>query len=91
MTINGIPWNPVLADPGIVFDAPPPGEVDEWKRILMQEFGINTTIRQEKGQEISAACGQLAVKDIEDLGMPMPAGDKFSAMGVQGLATNGCA
>lgn len=72
MTLNGIPWNPVLAAPGIVFAAPLPGTADEWRRILMEDYKINTTLRREKGQEISGACGQLVVDDkrmadIEDL------------------------
>jgi adenine C2-methylase RlmN of 23S rRNA A2503 and tRNA A37 len=34
----------------------------EFRRILREEFCMACTIRQEKGSDISGACGQLAVE-----------------------------
>ncbi|CAG9464425.1 unnamed protein product [Pedinophyceae sp. YPF-701] len=61
--INLIPWNPVLADPGIVFEAPGVEHLERFQKILGGVYGVRTTIRVEKGQDISGACGQLVVAD----------------------------
>ena len=52
--MNLIPINPTAGD----FKRPSKSRVFEFKRIL-NEAGVNCTIRIEKGTEISAACGQL--------------------------------
>lgn len=36
-------------------------QVQAFQRVLRERFGMHCTIRQEKGQEISGACGQLVV------------------------------
>lgn len=98
MTLNLIPWNPVLASPGIVFSAPSDADVAAFRDITFLKYGVPTTIRQEKGQEISGACGQLVVKDaladIEDLagtvsavgGAGAEGGAGMGGVAVQGLA-----
>jgi len=53
--VNLIPYNAV---PGCLFL---PGDIDRVYQKL-KAAGVNATIRQSLGQEISAACGQLAAK-----------------------------
>lgn len=97
-TVNLIPWNPVLADEGIVFEAP--GEEHSLAfRAVLSEAGIRCTIRREKGQSMAAACGQLAitsqrprdadrapVADIEDLHRGRCAGPEVGTRGGAGSA-----
>lgn len=76
--VNLIPWNPVLS-PGVAFASPPAGATAEFQRILREEHGLPATVRKEKGQDVAAACGQLALAaggrcgggagggDVEDL------------------------
>ena len=52
--VNLIPVNPTAQGPG----RPSRGRVLAFQRAL-QERGINTTVRAEKGVEIAAGCGQL--------------------------------
>lgn len=59
--VNLIPWNPILS-PSISFRAPAEGATAAFHRILRHEYGVNCTIRQEKGQDISGACGQLVLE-----------------------------
>jgi 23S rRNA (adenine2503-C2)-methyltransferase len=54
--LNLIPWNPF---PGAPFATSPRGRVREFQQILMDE-GYVTTIRKTRGDDIDAACGQLA-------------------------------
>jgi len=60
VVVNVIPWNPILS-PGFPYEAPPAGEIDEFLRILCIEYGLLATVRQEKGQDVGAACGQLVI------------------------------
>jgi 23S rRNA (adenine2503-C2)-methyltransferase len=57
--VNLIPWNP--ADSFSHFAAPTAGRVRAFRRTL-ERHGLTVTQRVERGQDISAACGQLAVK-----------------------------
>ncbi len=52
--LNIIPINPTAGN----FQRPSTGRVLKFEKIL-QDAGINCTVRVEKGTEISAACGQL--------------------------------
>lgn len=61
MHINLIPWNPVLAGEGIHYAAPGPGSVAAFQSIL-RGYGLVCTVRQEKGQDIAGACGQLVIE-----------------------------
>ena len=61
VVINVIPWNPILS-PGMPFAAPNPGDTKEFLRILKEEYELPGTIRQEKGQDVGAACGQLVLQ-----------------------------
>ncbi len=58
--VNLIPWNP--ADTFSAFEAPSGARVRAFRRVL-EESGLTVTQRVERGQDIMAACGQLAVKD----------------------------
>jgi len=53
--VNLIPWNPVSALPY----APSPPQRCQVFRDLLLDHGVKATLRQEKGQDIDAACGQL--------------------------------
>lgn len=57
--VNLIPWNP--ADTLSPFTAPSTGRTRAFRRAL-ERHGLTVTQRVERGQDISAACGQLAVK-----------------------------
>lgn len=59
--VNLIPWNPF---PGAPFRTSPRTTIQRFQRILM-EAEIITTVRKTRGDEIDAACGQLA-GDIVD-------------------------
>ncbi|CAK0759542.1 hypothetical protein CVIRNUC_002705 [Coccomyxa viridis] len=85
MIVNLIPWNPVYS-PGMQLEAPGSERVAEFQRIVREHYDIFCTVRQEMGQDISGACGQLVVEqsqggcggtlpqrtgDIEELGQNM--------------------
>jgi 23S rRNA (adenine2503-C2)-methyltransferase len=57
--VNLIPWNP--ADSFTRFEAPGRGRVRAFRDIL-ESYGITVTERMERGQDIAAACGQLAIE-----------------------------
>ncbi|MCW5891483.1 MAG: 23S rRNA (adenine(2503)-C(2))-methyltransferase RlmN [bacterium] len=54
--VNLIPWN---AFPGAAFTPSPRAQVQRFQALLHAQ-GINATIRESRGQDIQAACGQLA-------------------------------
>ena len=56
--INLIPYN---ENAGLGFKGPPESWVQKWQKTLLDQ-GINATVRWSKGQDISAACGQLATE-----------------------------
>jgi 23S rRNA (adenine2503-C2)-methyltransferase len=56
--VNLIPWNP--ADSFRAFEAPSGARVRRFREIL-EGYGVTVTQRMERGQDIAAACGQLAV------------------------------
>jgi 23S rRNA (adenine2503-C2)-methyltransferase len=64
--VNLIPMNPVAHTPWTASD---PATIDAFAAILA-EAGVTATIRRNRGQEIGAACGQLAA---ERAGEPAPA------------------
>jgi len=53
--VNLIAWNP---GPGIDYSMPQPATVEAFHQLLMDE-GIHAFIRQPRGRDIFAACGQL--------------------------------
>jgi len=61
--VNLIPFNPF---PGSEFQRPDKERVEEFQKILWQ-YNIGAFIRWSKGQDISAACGQLRKKEAQNL------------------------
>ena len=57
--VNVIPLNPT---PGSKWDASPKARQDEFVR-RVEAQGVPCTVRDTKGQEIAAACGQLAAEE----------------------------
>ncbi|WP_394280836.1 23S rRNA (adenine(2503)-C(2))-methyltransferase RlmN [Corynebacterium sp.] len=57
--VNLIPLNPT---PGSKWDASPKARQDEFVRRVIAQ-GVPCTVRDTKGQEIAAACGQLAADE----------------------------
>lgn len=54
--VNLIPYNP---SPGLPHSRPPMSRVENFKQILI-ENGLTAFVRKTRGDDISAACGQLA-------------------------------
>ena len=54
--VNLIPWNPG----DLPYEKPNPARIEEFRRIL-NEKGIPAFVRYSRGQDVMAACGQLAV------------------------------
>lgn len=57
--VNLIPLNPT---PGSKWDASPKDRQEEFVRRVIAQ-GVTCTVRDTRGQEIAAACGQLAAED----------------------------
>lgn len=72
--VNLIPWNP--AETLSRFDAPSHNRIRRFRDVL-EGFGVTVTQRVERGQDIAAACGQLALKRDEVLALGVAqAGDQ---------------
>ena len=56
--VNLIPWNPG----NLPYRAPTPGSIEEFQRILVDK-GVPTFVRYSRGQDVFAACGQLALME----------------------------
>jgi 23S rRNA (adenine2503-C2)-methyltransferase len=54
--VNLIPWNPGE----LPYEKPDPGRVEEFRRILADK-GLPVFVRNSRGQDVMAACGQLAL------------------------------
>lgn len=59
--INLIPWNPF---PGAEYGRSSNSRIDRFSRVLM-EYGFTTIVRKTRGDDIDAACGQLAGEVID--------------------------
>jgi len=70
--VNLIPLNPT---PGYPTRGTPPGRVTAF-RDLLRSLGVNATVRQNRGTDIDAACGQLRADHA-------PAGEPPAAVPVQ--------
>ena len=59
--VNVIPYNPT----DVPHDYKPPTRegTERFTTILKDEYGLKMRIRQEMGQDVNAACGQLVVRD----------------------------
>lgn len=61
--VNLIPWNPGE----LPFEKPDPSRTEEFRRILADK-DVRTFVRYSRGQDVMAACGQLAL--LESAGGP---------------------
>ena len=59
--INLIPWNPF---PGAPFGRRSNSRIDRFSKVLM-EYGFTVIVRKTRGDDIDAACGQLAGEVID--------------------------
>lgn len=62
--VNLIPWNPV---DGVAYERSTPEAIREFQTRVARH-GIKCTVRQEKGADIDAACGQLRLRDLKESG-----------------------
>jgi 23S rRNA (adenine2503-C2)-methyltransferase len=60
--VNLIPWNPGE----LPFEKPDPARVEEFRRILTDK-GVRAFVRFSRGQDVMAACGQLALLESNDI------------------------
>lgn len=67
--VNLIPWNPGE----LPYHAPESARVEEFRSILTEK-GIPTFVRYSRGQDIMAACGQLALLEISGVTPGLNAG-----------------
>jgi 23S rRNA (adenine2503-C2)-methyltransferase len=56
--VNLIPWNPGA----LPFERPARARVEEFQKVLMEK-GVLTFVRDSRGQDVMAACGQLALAE----------------------------
>jgi 23S rRNA (adenine2503-C2)-methyltransferase len=64
--VNLIPWNPPWNDgEGAPFRRPSDARVQAFHRLLM-ERGLPVYVRRSRGDDIDAACGQLAGKQLDE-------------------------
>lgn len=59
--VNLIPWNPV---DGVPYRRSKPEAIRRFQNTV-EKAGIRCTVRQEKGADIDAACGQLRLRDLK--------------------------
>jgi 23S rRNA (adenine2503-C2)-methyltransferase len=64
--VNLIPWNPG----NLPYRAPTPESIEEFQRILVDK-GVPTFVRYSRGQDVFAACGQLALMETPSPFVPL--------------------
>lgn len=67
-TVNLIPYNPV---PGIRLKRPENKAIKNFRSVLYGNGIANTTVRYTKGDDIAAACGQLALQEKQGSSSPL--------------------
>jgi 23S rRNA (adenine2503-C2)-methyltransferase len=65
--VNLIPWNPGE----LPFERPDPARVEEFRRILLDK-GVLAFVRDSRGQDVMAACGQLALAESQAASIEAP-------------------
>ena len=65
--VNLIPWNPGE----LPYEPPKSERIEEFRRIL-DEKGVPVFVRYSRGQDIMAACGQLALLETSAAASPLP-------------------
>src|ERR1700731_4056809 len=71
--VNLIPWNPGE----LPFEKPDPARIEEFRKILADK-GMLVFVRSSRGQDVMAACGQLALLRSTAISSP-PAGVPLSS------------
>jgi 23S rRNA (adenine2503-C2)-methyltransferase len=64
--VNLIPWNPG----GLPYRAPDAARVEEFRRALVEK-GVPAFVRLSRGQDVFAACGQLALVESSATTLPV--------------------
>ena len=64
--VNLIPWNPGE----LPYQESTPDQIEEFRKILV-DCGVPAFVRYSRGRDVMAACGQLALKDLESAGLTM--------------------
>jgi 23S rRNA (adenine2503-C2)-methyltransferase len=59
--VNLIPFNPF---PGSPFRSTPRAQINRFRQVLLDK-GVHATVRESRGQDVQAACGQLAATVAE--------------------------
>jgi 23S rRNA (adenine2503-C2)-methyltransferase len=65
--VNLIPWNPG----DLPYCESTPEQIEEFRKILVDR-GVPTFVRYSRGRDVMAACGQLALKDIQSAPLAVP-------------------
>lgn len=79
-TVNLIPYNPV---PGVKLNRPEKKAIKQFRTVLFGSRIVNTC-RYTKGDDIAAACGQLAMQEKQDRQ------DKGNGSSLKVLSNDGC-
>eukprot|EP00271_Cylindrocystis_brebissonii_P014732 TRINITY_DN3620_c0_g1_i2.p1 TRINITY_DN3620_c0_g1~~TRINITY_DN3620_c0_g1_i2.p1 ORF type:complete len:424 (+),score=78.04 TRINITY_DN3620_c0_g1_i2:71-1342(+) len=66
VNVNLIPYNPTTVE--ITYTAPLSEVTTRFQKILREQYNLRTTVRQEMGQDIDGACGQLALRGLGEAG-----------------------
>lgn len=87
--VNLIPYNPTEVT--MEFEIPDDADVDAFFQILVSEYKILCTIRRHHGRDIGGACGQLALKHVENSAKGAPALNDIEDLmsGKKGCASGG--
>jgi 23S rRNA (adenine2503-C2)-methyltransferase len=64
--VNLIPWNPGE----LPYQESTADQIEEFRKILV-DGGVPAFVRYSRGRDVMAACGQLALKDLESSGLTM--------------------
>jgi 23S rRNA (adenine2503-C2)-methyltransferase len=56
--VNLIPWNPG----DLPYEKPDPTRIEEFRKLLLDK-GMPAFVRYSRGQDVMAACGQLALAE----------------------------
>lgn len=65
--VNLIPWNPG----DLPYEKPDPARIEEFRKILVDR-GVPAFVRYSRGQDVMAACGQLALIESAIVTAPPP-------------------
>jgi len=74
--VNLIPWNPGE----LPFERPDAARVDEFRRILLDK-GVLAFVRDSRGQDVMAACGQLALAESQAASIEAPISTSLGSPG----------